>query len=219
MTFSVHILGGNNQYSRMFSRRGWSIEPNIDKADVIQFTGGSDVSPAYYFHHQHPQTGNNLQRDERESDIFRRYRGHKPLLGICRGGQFLWVMNEGAMYQHVHGHAIHGTHPVIDLDTFDIREVTSTHHQMMMHTPATINKGMILAVASHCTHKEWMSSDLYARGKSYTKGKDQFDIEVAFFNDTKSLCFQPHPEFGEGDCQDYYFELIEKHIVPRINQG
>src|SRR3546814_3238996 len=35
-------------------------------------------------------------------------RMHKPMAGICRGGQFLNVMCGGSMIQHVEGHAIHG---------------------------------------------------------------------------------------------------------------
>jgi len=36
------------------------------------------------------------------------------------------------------------------------------------------------------------------------------DVEVVMYADTKSLCFQPHPELERcpEECTDYYFELL-----------
>lgn len=214
MPHTVCIINGNDQYYRMFGLNKWHVTVNPDQADVIQFCGGADVSPHLYKSDAHSKTMNSEKRDEEEVKIYRRYVGRKALVGICRGAQFLWVMNGGRMYQHVEGHAIHGTHDVVDLKTFDIREVTSTHHQMMMHTKETVERARMVAVANHCTHKEWVDGELTLLGHG-----DQCDIEVAAFPDTRTLCFQPHPEFGRGDCQDYYFECLEQYVVPHIYQG
>ncbi|MNY79889.1 hypothetical protein D3C86_2207250 [compost metagenome] len=51
-----------------------------------------------------------------------------------------------------------------------------------------------------------MNGDKVAEGP-----EDEPDTEVVYYPDTKSLCFQPHPEFFRADheCFKYYFDCIE----------
>lgn len=195
----VAIVNPNSQYVRMFQERGWEIVDKIGDADLVQFTGGEDVTPSYYGALPHPTTYCNPTRDAFEKVLFERCISLGiPMVGICRGGQFLNVMSGGAMWQDVDNHAIHGTHMLFDLDTGEVADVSSTHHQMMKPS----SEGNIIATASESSRRE----NVY----SIDGGFDD-DVEVVYYPNTQCLCFQPHPEYpGFESCQDYYFDLIER---------
>lgn len=90
---SVFIVGHKDyDITSMFLKQGWEISTNSEEADLLQFTGGEDVTPALYGEGKHPTTDNNPDRDAFESDVYHYYID-KPKAGICRGGQFLNVMN------------------------------------------------------------------------------------------------------------------------------
>lgn len=189
----VFIVGGGGNYAQMFINHGWEVIGNIFNADLVQFTGGEDVTPEIYGE-ENTSSYNNFERDLREAGIFAiAQRMGKPMAGICRGGQFLNVMCGGSMIQHVEGHAIHGTHPLVSME--DIHEdiptinVTSTHHQAMVSD----GHGDILDV-----------------------GPDGI-VEVINYTTEKVLCFQPHPEFTEcEECTDYYFELLDRCLGLKV---
>lgn len=107
----VLVIGNNFQVQGMFREAGWDITRDFNNADLLCFTGGEDVNPALYGEPCHPYTGFNKQRDAVEKQIFH-HAIHEgiPCVGICRGGQFLNVMHGGKLWQHVHGHGLHGTH-------------------------------------------------------------------------------------------------------------
>lgn len=204
----VHIINPNVQYIDMYYNQGWSIAGDIREADLVQFTGGEDVSPHLYGEETHPRTHYSLARDDREARAFRACLAMgKPMAGICRGGQFLNVMCGGKMYQHVDGHAIAGTHAVVDLDTGGQVFCTSTHHQMMRPS----NDGLILGVASEARHVEMMDG----RATKTIAQKRGEDVEVVYYEKQNALCFQPHPEYMSHDspCQQWYFELINEHLL------
>lgn len=202
----VYIIDGNAQYRQMFEKMGWKITHDLNAADLVQFTGGADVSPFIYGEKNHPTTGNDPRRDLVEAGYYALcVRMGKKMAGICRGGQFLNVMNGGKMYQDVDGHAIGGTHQCHDLQTGTKLQVTSTHHQMMR----VGKRGLIVAQAREATYFEHMEGGVIANGKA----SPQDDAEVIFYNDTNSICFQPHPEFyGADSTREYYFELLERYL-------
>jgi hypothetical protein len=194
----VFIINGNYQYQSMFVKAGWDITDDFFKADLIQFTGGEDVTPEIYGE-INTNSHNNFNRDLIEAGYFAlAIRCNKPMAGICRGGQFLNVMCGGKMIQHVEGHAIHGTHEIVTNDA-ELIQVTSTHHQMMV--------------------PEKYSAELVAWGNIVHKADDKFhpdyeeyDSEVLYFNEN-CLCFQPHPEFpGYEDCTAFYFKLLDEYL-------
>lgn len=201
----VMIIEGSQQYRAMFEKHGWEITTDFTKADLIQFTGGADVSPFLYGEGLHPTTHHDPRRDLVEAGYFAfAVRLGIPMAGICRGGQFLNVMNGGTMYQDVDGHAIHGTHTCYDLATDREIQVTSTHHQMMR---ISAKDATPVAVANISTRKEFIQDGEVVDGVIGT------DLEAVFYEKTKSLCFQPHPEFyGADSTCAYYFELLERHL-------
>jgi hypothetical protein len=201
----VYIVGGNGQgYGRMFMSAGWELVSDIREADMVQFTGGEDVTPSLYGEAKHQYTGNSFERDLYEAGYFAiAQRMGIPMSGICRGGQFLNVMSGGRMYQHVSAHATGHNHGLVDITTGRTVSVSSTHHQMMrIGAP-----GILLAEANLGGFKEYVDTAGYVQ-----RAGNGPDIEVIYYDNTKALCFQPHPEFfsAEDECFQYYFELIER---------
>lgn len=200
----VYIVNSNYQYDTMFESAGWDLCKGPLKADMIQFTGGEDVSPCLYGEDRHPRTGDNLQRDLYEAGYFAfAQRMDIPMSGICRGGQFLNVMSGGSMYQHVDKHATGHRHTLQDRETGKVISVSSTHHQMMDRGPS----GESIAVAKLGGFKQCVHG-----GAVFDVGHGEPDTEVVYYPNTKALCFQPHPEFFglDDECFQYYFELIER---------
>lgn len=205
----VYIVGSNGrcQYADMYKSDGWDIVDNVDDADLVQFTGGEDVTPTLYGCGTHPRTMNSVARDEAEEEIYDACRElNKPMVGICRGGQFLNVMCGGRMYQHVNGHATGDTHKVEDKSSGYICDVTSTHHQMMIpskHDATVIGR----VTPSLCDFKDYVDSE----GKIFTvePDEDQEDVEVVAYPYSRVLCFQPHPEYEAGEaCREWFFGLV-----------
>lgn len=197
----VHIINGDRAYLEMFERKGWT-HSSAEDADLIQFTGGADVSPRLYGEALHPNSQCNLSRDDREKEVFDRYQGKKPLAGICRGGQFLNVMCGGKMYQHHSGHPYKHKAWIYSKSVELI--VSSTHHQIMR--PA--KDGIVVMAANEGVIAERMD------GTDIIKESPDWETESVFYPDKGVLCFQPHPEFSVQDkeveeCMFAYFQLLE----------
>lgn len=203
---NVNIIGGNGgEYGRLFLSLGHTLVVDFAKADLIVFTGGADVSPEYYGDNKHPATVSGMYRDEMESVFFKAALELKiPMVGICRGGQFLNVMSGGRMYQHVTKHC--RTHEITDLQTGERTYVSSTHHQMMMPSP----KGILVASSTLGGTREWYDGEIFKKDVSTE------DIEVVYYPHTQCLCFQPHPEFMSKEyapMRKYFESLLERFLI------
>jgi gamma-glutamyl-gamma-aminobutyrate hydrolase PuuD len=199
----VFIINPSISYIDMFQSRGWEVVGFMDDADLIQFTGGEDVSPHLYGELPHPETYSSGARDECELELYElALRKDIPMAGVCRGGQFLHVMNGGDLWQHVHGHALFGTHKAYTCDSFVDIDVTSTHHQAMRET-CNIGGLTILVADTHgaCEHMLMDNVEKIACKNS---------LEAVYYARTSCLCFQPHPEFRHApkECTDFYFNSI-----------
>jgi len=212
--FIVDYNGANkvSPYARMFQKNEWEICDNLWQADLIQFTGGEDVTPALYGQTKMNKTHTNPKRDAYELLCFMAGSSlYTPMAGICRGGQFLNVMCGGSMYQDVDGHI--GSHEVVDhfIGKEDIKYVvTSTHHQMMIPGP----NAMICATAARTTRRSTtdaagvtsISHIKIDHSKFLPKDKD---MEIIMYPDKKVLCFQPHPEFPNQEAlANIYFDYV-----------
>lgn len=205
---NVFIIGGGVNYHTMFKKLGFTPIEDLNNADLVCFTGGADVSPEFYGEEEHLRTHSDLARDFRELDFYRSALLLEiPMVGICRGGQFLHVMNGGKLYQHVDHHAIGDTHYLSDIQTGEQHSVTSTHHQMM--APRLYkDKGLVVATAQESVWKEHVSNGEVVRHLSTLP-----DIEVMWYEDTDCLCFQPHPELEGAESTYLYF----KNLLTRFN--
>jgi carbamoylphosphate synthase small subunit len=201
----AYIVNGSAAYRLLFLRMGFELTQNMQEAEIACFTGGEDVSPELYGDTAHKYTGNNPERDHQEAVYFHRFKHKKiPMLGVCRGGQLLNVLSGGRMYQHVTHHA--GDHEITDARTGETVLVSSTHHQMFMPSP----KALLVAYSTLGGTREWYDGDVFRRDVSNT------DYEVVYYEHTKCLCFQPHPEFGgdkyEGMYQ-YFKGLVHEFLI------
>ena len=204
---TVFILGGGQPYISMFKAMGWNIVDNVKDADLVQFTGGADVSPSLYGHRSHPNTTNNIARDKREEMVFKACRKmDKPMSGICRGGQFLNVMSGGTMFQDCDGHAIMGTHTAVDMETGKMVAVTSTHHQIMR--PSVDSVSVMEAQVS-----KWREIFIHNSPIRHNRFVRENDCEAVYYPKTKSFCFQPHPEFdGYVLLRNTYFNQFTRYL-------
>lgn len=198
---TVKIVNGCSAYRDMWEGFGVQVVESVREADIVQFCGGSDVSPHLYGE-VNVRSSCDANRDNYEQKIFELCVGlKKPMVGICRGGQFLNVMNGGKMWQHVDGHAIRGDHKVLDWDSNVEHLCTSTHHQMMIPSNSAYVVGTASPRLSTVRHNE-----------HGVHTADTHDYEVLWYESTRSLCFQPHPEFEEGECRDYYRVLLARYF-------
>ena len=205
MTRKVYIIGGNDEYISMFESEGWKVVYDLLDADMLQFTGGEDVTPSIYGEKAHPTTDNNIERDLRERLIFNvAYKQGLPMAGICRGGQFLNVMCGGSLWQNVDGHG--RTHVATDTITGENFNVTSTHHQMMV--PA-LNGAEVVVEAQCSTYREHVPHN-----NSIKIFDDKMiDIEAVYYDKFNAFCFQPHPEFyGQEDLKFRYMDYLEIYL-------
>jgi hypothetical protein len=202
----VYVIGGGFQYMKMFYDAGFKGARNVNEADIVCFTGGEDVTPELYGEKALPETYFSRERDEFETKLYKEaLELKKPMVGICRGGQFLNVMNDGRLWQDVNNHGVRGGHSVINLKTGEeLQDMTSTHHQMMI--PG--DNAEVLALAKCATHKKGEKEEV-------VRNKPELDdTEVVWYPGTLSLCFQPHPEFAHGNCRDFFLELVDEYIIP-----
>ena len=200
----VHIVGRDHGIEQMFIRRGWELVNTIDIfTDLIQFTGGKDVDPSYYGETRHAATRSNPARDAAEAAIFNEWMGIVPMAGICRGAQFLNVMGGGKLWQHVTGHALSGTHRALCVESGEMLDVTSTHHQMMI--PGDM--GTVLMTAAVAGQKSNAVKTFLREGSP--------DVEAVYYPHSMSVCYQPHPEYvgASAACQEKYFAYLEEYIL------
>jgi len=160
----------------------------IKDADLIVFTGGSDVDPMMYGHKKHKKTYSDPIRDKNELNIFMEAVSHGiPMLGICRGSQFLTACQaNGYVIQDVAEHAMSGFHKIKFNDDI-VLPISSTHHQMMY--PFDVENHEILAWAfPRRSYYYDIDED------EIMKLPDDKEPEVVFYPDTKCFCIQGHPE-------------------------
>lgn len=197
--------------------KDWDIVEDINDADLAVFTGGSDVNPEMYNQHKHTSTYFDNERDMKEKEYFNAcYEQGLPMVGICRGAQFLNVMNGGRLYQDVDGHAIPGVHNAWLKGAILPVDVTSTHHQMMI--PNLGKWCDILLTSSESSRRVEMnnlSGPKVERTFRHEKGVARTDVECIYYPDTRSFCFQPHPEYQGrhvDETREVFFDLIDRSI-------
>lgn len=191
-------------FPEMFARaKCWGVK-DVDKADIVVFTGGADVDPALYGETRHSSVAIDVARDAADMDLYLKCLDEGiPMFGVCRGAQFLHVMNGGKLYQDVDGH--YGDHKIHDMVNKGIIEpVSSVHHQQCI---ANYTGGMKMLAASHLSKKRWRNANTYDEG-------NKVEVEAFFYRETLCLGVQGHPEYrGYEDYTKWCLDMIYQFIV------
>ena len=173
---------------------------NPDQVRLLVFTGGEDVDPQLYGQTRHKRTYCNRNRDLEEEKYFNQaVRKNIKMVGICRGAQFLCVMNGGTLVQHISGHQRGHTIQTAD----GIVNVTSSHHQMMI-PPETAE---ILAWAEPKLSNDYQGD----KGNLFP----DFEYEGVYFPEIKALGVQWHPEWMSPGQEglEYTMDLVDKLLT------
>ena len=211
MKSKVFIVGHDGLIEQMYQQEGFEITNKIEKADIVQFTGGEDVSPEIYDQVPVKRCGiPDHDRDLFEYEVYKEARGNGQLLvGICRGGQFLHVMNGGTLWQDVNNHGrTHRAKMMTVSGGYIEIDVTSTHHQMMrMDSPE--EHELIMWADRLSTYKTAYDKN---NDIEWSKVNDPVDVECLIYPNKQTVCFQPHPEYVENGhpCRDYFFNMIHE---------
>lgn len=180
----------------------YALRTDPESIALMVFTGGEDVWPELYGENALSVTYYNAKRDLYEGRMFEMALEHKiPMVGICRGSQFLCVKAGGKLVQDIRGHL--GNH---SLRTHDGRKMmcNSTHHQMQLPPDGA----MPLAWAAERLSNHYLNGD-----------GDNIDVdreyEVVHYPNINAVGCQFHPEWlgSENPCVKYAQEVVRTYLV------
>lgn len=205
----IYIEGDDfekHAFSTMFLKAKCRMAKTPETADLVVFTGGVDVDPALYGEEKHWKTETpDHKRDARDMELYAKcFELGIPMFGVCRGAQFLHVMNGGKLYQHVNNHV--GDHEMWALKSGNVKGyerimVSSVHHQMCIK-----NEEMVLLGDSSKATERWINN------KDKVEGS-KLDVEAYFYPDTCCLGVQGHPEYsGYDQFLEWCIDQMDKFI-------
>ncbi len=189
----VFLVGGNqyDDYLNWIIPLGFEITENLNEANLIFFCGGTDVGANLYGERFASRTGCDPERDKYESKIFHDS-GRTPKIGVCRGGQFLTVMNGYKLVQHMSHPAYH------NIETIDGKTIaaTSSHHNQFLLTPNNVRPASEYKLLAWC--KKMSPIHLGEHDEDYHFPADYKEPEIVAYKSKEygdSLSIQMHPEW------------------------
>lgn len=176
-------------------------------ADLVLFTGGEDVCPLLYRHPQHYTTRFSQFRDDTDLQMFYKAKSMAlPMLGVCRGFQFLSVMCGSTLIQDSNQFSLHE----VMCDDGVVRNTNSAHHQIVtLDSLDKSNAARVMARASGNYVVKEYNEDIH----SFVTRGGAGDIEMASWvhdgNDFFGI--QGHPEWGSmpKDFLEYFHEQLD----------
>lgn len=195
----------------LFAQAGFERANSVEEADVVVFIGGVDVDPALYG--ERPISFTQIpspSRDQLEKQVYDKcVEMGKPMFGICRGAQFLHVMNKGSLWQHVENHA-GPDHYIYDVDDDCLVMATSLHHQML----AINDRIDVVAVCKDQVSKRFYSADMKLDLENEGSNANvEIEIEAGIYWDTRCFFVQGHPEIGSLPyatwCMEKFWDFCE----------
>lgn len=206
----IYIVGEEKAlFPRLLSLAKCWPAASVQEADIVLFTGGiDDVSPQLYGKTPHHETYNDFDADVRDIQVFREAVAlGVPMVGVCRGAQFLHVMNGGELYQHVDGHS--GKHDIWLRKDRKTIQASSVHHQMCKYNPR-----MEVLADAICSTYRWQDPYACNTPPANRQSMNDFDIEAFWYEDTACFGVQGHPEYtGFDEYSDWFLKQIEELII------
>lgn len=205
---SVHVLGDSWEqasFAQFMARSGCKRAPSLEEADLVVFTGGADVDSRLYGEEAHKTTRFIPQRDTDDITAYMKCVDLGiPMFGVCRGAQFIHVMNGGKLYQDVDGHE--GAHGMWDENSnVFLASVSSVHHQLCRENKE--NGMQLIAYSRGQSKKRWLNNT------SYEEGGDK-DIEAFFYPGVCAFGVQGHPEYkGYAKYSLWCLQQIEELVT------
>lgn len=202
--FEVFIAGDEYEeraFANMFIHAQCRKAKTPETADLVVFTGGPDVDPALYGQTPHESTKVSPDRDKADLELYALcLEKGIPMFGVCRGAQFLHVMNGGELYQDIDNH--YQDHMIYDpVEHRVIQKVSSVHHQMCIR-----NKKMTVIAENGDARERWLNASQFESGKF-------MDVEGFWYRDTCCLGVQGHPEYrGYNHFMQWTLGRIDKYI-------
>ncbi len=162
---------------------------DIETADILGLSGGSDVSPARYGKAYHPTTYDAPERDRVEFAAVERARERGiPIIGTCRGHQLLTVAAGGKLVQDM-------THPgTHEVQTEDGRRliINSLHHQMSHPWDMPTDEYRVIAWANNLSPYHYGETDADEMVTDIVPGNRE--VEIIYLPRLRGLGIQCHPE-------------------------
>lgn len=158
-------------------------------ADALLLWGGKDIHPSFYGEKSHYK---NQTRDVSPVDTRDLIEWHLmreaydlgiPIIGVCRGAQFICAFAGGKLIQDVTNHNC--SHEIRTYNGLSIY-APADHHQMM-HVDG-VNYELLAWADARSTHYSGPEGEIVREIK--------VDPEVVLFPDVNGFAIQPHPEWG-----------------------
>ena len=133
--------------------------------DAVLFTGGQDVHPALYGHRHYLRSPISLgKRDVDECFVYNVARKWNiPMLGICRGSQFLATMLGCTLIQDMTGHIAGTSTPItaarLPMGTGSVDIVGECYHHQMVDASSVPSNVYIIAAAKEKQSMHYMGNE------------------------------------------------------------
>ena len=185
--------GDIEPFSKLFTHKlDITIEGAMEQIDCLILWGGTDIHPGYYRQSHGRLNGAPAEpsrRDEMEwkAMLFCK-KNDIPMIGVCRGAQFMCAFAGGKLIQHV---ASHGYDHMMETSRGDRVYTTSSHHQMMY--PFDVPH-QLLAWAQPRISNTYLNGD----NAEIEEMKAHPEPEIVYFDEIRALAIQGHPEYGSA---------------------
>lgn len=187
---------------------------DISTADLVWFAGGEDISAELYGEVNGPWTSFNPRRDAAEALDYEYAVSHGiPMVGVCRGLQFLHAMHGGKLYQHVDWHTTgergHLVQVISGIGEGEEFKVNSYHHQAAQYRSNDNDFAELLSVASVGGSKFPIGGD------ADTPAEHGYEVEAIAYPRTNSFAVQWHPEWMnfDSDAVQWFIRGIKTYCL------